>query len=192
MQALTNSYGGKSTSWARSPHSITSKNRARAENAVANSSKANRLKTKLKQFDNSSNLLSETQKQCYMQIVGSLQYVATVTRPNISFAASALARFMANPTNHLLKCAERVLKYLAGTKSHKLTYTKSRNLTMTGYSDADWANCETTRRSTSGIIVYFNESPIYWRSRRQKIVTMSSTEAEFVALTELSLQVIWL
>jgi hypothetical protein len=90
-----------------------------------------------------------------------------------------------------MQCAEKVLRYLAGTKSHRLTYTKSDSMQLTGYSDADWANCEITRKSTSGIVICLNQSPIYWRSKRQPIVTMSSTEAELVALTDLALQVKW-
>jgi hypothetical protein len=77
-------------------------------------------------------------------------------------------------------------------KMHRLTYTKSNSIQPTGYSDADWANCEMTRESTSGIVIYLNNAPVHWRSKRQPIVTMSSTEAELVALTELALQVKWL
>jgi hypothetical protein len=119
-----------------------------------------------------------------MQMVGSLQYVATVTRPDICFAAPSLARYMSCPTKHLLKCAKRVLRYVSATKDHALIFTKSiSEPNLIGYSDADWAGCEVTRRSTSGLLVLFNGSPIYWRSRRQPIVTMSTTEAELVALS---------
>jgi hypothetical protein len=138
-----------------------------------------------------SRLSSDSEKQTCMQIVGSL-HVATVTRPAISFAASSWARFLSCPTAHLMKCAERVLRYLAGTRTHKLTYSKSKTTTLIGSRDADWANCEETRKSTSGIIICLNNSPNYWRSKRQPIVTMSTTEAELVTLTELALQVKWL
>jgi hypothetical protein len=63
---------------------------------------------------------------------------------------------------------------------------------LIGYSDADWAGCEVSRISTSGSLVLLNGPAIYWRSKRQSIVTMSTSEAELVALTELSLQVKWL
>jgi hypothetical protein len=141
-----------------------------------------KLRSKLRQFDESAKELNQEGKQRYMQIVGSLQNVATVTRPDIRFAASTLARYMSCPTAHLLRCAERVLKYLSSTKDHVLAYRKSgTDFNLTGYSDADWAGCEVTRKSTSGILIYLNGSPIYWRSKRQPIVTMSSTGAELVA-----------
>jgi hypothetical protein len=149
------------------------------------------LQSKFDQIESDARLLCDSEKQRYMQIVGSLQYVATVTRPDISFAASALARFFTCPTAHLMNCAEKVLRYLAKTKTHRLTYTKSNSIQLTGYSDADWANCEMTRKSTSGIVIHMNNAPVYWRSKRQPIVTMSSTEAELVVLTEQALQVRW-
>jgi hypothetical protein len=83
-------------------------------------SEAKSLQSKLDQMKSDSRLLSDSEKQKYMQIVGSLQYVATVTRPDISFVASSLARFLSCPTAHLMKCAERVLRYLAGTRTHTL------------------------------------------------------------------------
>ena len=84
-----------------------------------------KLNAKLAQYNSSAEVLNQEDKQRYMQIVGSLQYVATVTRPDICFAASSLARYMSCPTTHLLKCAERVLRYLSATKDHVLTYMKS-------------------------------------------------------------------
>jgi transposase InsO family protein len=175
------------------PHTKSrTKLEALLQTLAPNSSEATTIQSKLDQMETDSRLLCDSDKQRYMQIVGSLQYVATVTRPDISFAASSLARFLSCPTAHLMKCAERVLRYLAGTKSNKLTYTKSDSMVLTGYSDADWANCEITRKSTSGIVIYCNNAPVHWRSKRQPIVTMSTTEAELVALTELSLQVKWL
>jgi hypothetical protein len=157
--------------------------------ADLNSSAGKALQTKFDQIDSDARLLCDSEKQRCMQIVGSLQYVATVTRPDISFAASALARFLTCPTAHLMNCAEKVSRYLAKTKKHRLTYTKANLIQLKGYSDADWANCEMTRKSTSGFVIYINNAPVYWRSKRQPIVTMSSTEAELVALTELALQV---
>jgi hypothetical protein len=116
----------------------------------SDSSEAKLLQSKLDQMERDSRPLDDSERHRYMQIVESLQYVATVTRPDIGFAASSLARFLSCPTAHLMKCAERVLRYLAGTRTHKLT--KSNTTTLIGYSDADWANCEETRKCTSGTV----------------------------------------
>jgi hypothetical protein len=84
-----------------------------------------KLNNKLRQYNADAHELTSDEKQRYMQIVGSLQYVETVTRPDVCFAASSLARYMSCPTAHLLNCAERVVKYLASTQDDVLTYKKS-------------------------------------------------------------------
>jgi hypothetical protein len=153
------------------------------------SREAKSLESKLDQMDCDSRKLSDSEKQRYMQIDGSPQYVATVTRPDISFAASSLARFLSCPTEHLMKWAERMLRYLERIRPHKLTCTKSTTTTLIGYSDADWENCDESRKSTSGSTTCLNKAPIYSRFKRQPIASMSTTEAELVALIELTLQV---
>ena len=140
--------------------------------------------------------LKKEEHDRYMSIVGSLQYLAIVTRPDIAFAASALARYMNNPTRFLLKCAERTLRYLGHTKDLTLTYSGDRKgsnkAMLLGYSDADYAGCTVTARSTSGMVITFQGLPIYWRSKRQPIVTVSTAESELVALTEAALETQWL
>ena len=140
--------------------------------------------------------LDKEDHERYMSIVGSLQYLAIVTRPDIAFAASALARYMNNPTRFLLKSAERTLRYLGHTKNLTLTYygdgKSSDNVMLLGYSDADYAGCTATARSTSGMVITYQGLPIYWRSKRQPIVTVSTAESELVALTETALQTQWL
>jgi hypothetical protein len=122
---------------------------------------AQKLNVKLSQYDSSAALLNQEDKQRYMQVVGSLKYVATATRPDICFAATSLAQYMSCPTHHLLKCAERVFRYLSATQHLALTCKKSTiDLHLVGNSDADWAGCEVTRKSTLGILVWLNGSPI--------------------------------
>ena len=140
--------------------------------------------------------LKKEEHDRYMSIVGSLQYLAIVTRPDITFAASALARYMNNPTRFQLKCAERTLRYLGHTKDLTLTYSgagkDSNKAMLLGYSDADCAGCTVSARSTSGMVITYQGMPIYWRSKRQPIVTVSTAESELVALTEAALQTQWL
>lgn len=135
-----------------------------------------------------------TENKCrYMQMVGSLNYIATVTRPDISYAVGVLARFMNEPTEHLLKAATRVMKYLATTAEHSLVFRKTNAGPMlSAFSDSDYANDEGPRRSTTGSVVMFNGGCVFWRSKRQPIVSVSSTEAEMIALTATALELEWL
>ena len=130
----------------------------------------------------------------YMSIVGALQYIAVVTRPDISFATAMLARYMSNPTNYLMKCAKRVLRYLAGTTSHGLVLsgTEGKDLKVIGYADADYAGCCDTRKATSGMALFVNGSLVKWRTKRQPITATSTTEAELIALTACALDTEWL
>jgi hypothetical protein len=129
-----------------------------------------------------------------MAIIGAVQYMAVVTRPDIAFAASALARYMSNPTKHLMRCAIRLLRYLAATRTHVLRYDCSNvhGNAVSGNSDADFAGCSKTSKGTSGVLIMFCGQPVHWRSKRQPIVTSSTTEAELVALSLCALQLQWL
>ena len=126
-------------------------------------------------------------------VVGFLQYIPIVTR---AFAASTLARYMSCPTRYLLKCAERTLCNLGRTKNLALTYSAkdkdSEQRMVLRYSDAEYAGCLSTAKSTSGILITYQGLPIYWRSKRQPLVTVSTAESELVALTDTALQVQWL
>jgi hypothetical protein len=129
-------------------------------------------------------LLTKEEHSKYMSIVGTVQYVAVVTRPDIAFAAASLSRFMSCPTKHQMNCAIRLLRYLSTTRNLLLQnmFSETDNYLLQGYSDVEFAGCSTTSKSTSGIAIMFRGQPVYWRSKRQLIVTSSTTEAELVAL----------
>lgn len=130
----------------------------------------------------------------YMQLVGAIQYIAVVTRPDISFAAAMLARYMSNPTSYLMKCGKRVLRYLSGTKDYGLSFTmhNERELKLIGYADADFAGCNDTRKATSGMALFLNGCLVKWRTKRQPIVSVSTTEAELISLNACALDTEWL
>ncbi len=153
-----------------------------------------RLHVKLAMFESDCEPLPTDEHARYMAIIGAVQYIAVVTRPDIAFAASALARYMSCPTKHLMNCAMKLLRYLAATRTHVLRYdcSKVSDNAVTGYSDADFAGCSKTSKSTSGLVILFCGQPVHWRSKRQPIVTSSTTEAELVALNLCALQVQWL
>ena len=120
----------------------------------------------------------------YQEVVGSLLYLSTGTRPDISQAVAVLSRFMANHQQTNWKAAKRVLRYLKGTKTLGLTFGGdiSDGNTLKAYVDADWAGDLTARKSTSGIAITLNGAGITWLSKQQSTVALSTLEAEYIAL----------
>ena len=132
----------------------------------------------------------------YQQILGSLMYMSTSTRPDITFAISFLSRRMKNPQ----KCDElmlsSVLKYLEETGNLQLNYTKSDDLESDEveillYTDSDWGGDREDCVSTSGYLCFVNGNLISWRSKKQDRVAMSSTEAEYISLFHGIQEAIW-
>ncbi|XP_071963823.1 uncharacterized protein [Antedon mediterranea] len=119
----------------------------------------------------------------YRQIVGSLIYLATCTRPDIIWVVSKLSRSLADPKLEDLTTAKHVLRYLKGTVNHKLVYRKSDSMKLTSYCDSDWASSD-DRKSTTGYIFSLNEcsAPIYWKTRRPPTVALSTCESEYMGL----------
>jgi hypothetical protein len=150
------------------PHDKARKRIERQLSETSDSEERDRLNNKLQSFDKDAIPLSKAEHSEYMSIVGSVQYIAVVTRPGIAFAASTLARFMSCPTNHLMNCARRLLRYLNTTKDLVLRYDCSKtseNAGIHGYSDADFAGCSKTSKSTSGMVILYQGQPVFWRSK---------------------------
>jgi ribonuclease HI len=133
---------------------------------------------KRKKFDNINN--QPTDKEKLQQIVGALTWISKRTRPDIAFAVNYLAR-KTQPTEDDLVTAKRIMRYLKGTIDHGLTYDTT--ATLEGYVDADYAN-DPSRHSTTGYIFMLNGGPVSWSTRKQPVIALSSTEAEFIAITE--------
>lgn len=127
----------------------------------------------------------EIEKDC-RSLVGSLLY-ATTTRPDICVAVGFLSRYVHCASVALFKCLKRVLRYISGTTDLSLIYKynkESQNVCkLQGYSDADWAGDISDRKSTSGQILYVFNCPVSWNSKKQSCVSLSSCEAEYVALS---------
>jgi hypothetical protein len=126
----------------------------------------------------------------FKQLIGSLLYIARMMRPDITFTVSLLSRFMANPGHIHWEAAKRVLRYLKGTKDLRLTYG-TRADGLTGYTDADWAS-QDHRHSTSGYIFLIDGGAVSWSSKKQPVVALSSTEAEFIAATHATKELMWI
>ena len=129
----------------------------------------------------------------YQQAIGALLYLVTMTRPDLAFAASALSRFLAKPRKVHQRALEHVFRYLKGTTDHSILFKSSlRSPALKAFSDADWAGCSTTRRSTSGYLLLFGNSPICWRSQRQPCVALSTMEAEYIAACSAAQEIVWM
>ncbi len=137
----------------------------------------------------------------YREMVGSLLYISSWTRPDIAFAVSELSRFVSNPGSKHLAAAKRVFRYLKETISDGIIYHPPLLSTLSdgfplnilwGYVDSDWAGCPDTRRSTSGFALMLNEAAVSWRSKRQPTVALSSAEAEYISGSSLVQEVIYL
>ncbi|OAE36026.1 hypothetical protein AXG93_2535s1020 [Marchantia polymorpha subsp. ruderalis] len=129
----------------------------------------------------------------YQATVGSLMWAMVCARPDISFAVSSVAQFMSNPGLTHWKAVKRIFRYLKGTLDFGLVFTRvDKPSGLTGYSDADSGGCLHTRRSTSGYCFQLNGGTISWTSKKQKSVALSSTEAEYMALSKAGAEAMWL
>jgi hypothetical protein len=128
----------------------------------------------------------------YRSVVGGLRYLVH-TRPDICFTVGFLSRFMEKPTSEHMAAVKHLLRYIAGTKTLGCEYTHQEGkVRLVGYSDADHGGDIDDRKSTSGVLHFYGQSPVSWQSSKQKIVALSSCEAEYVAATSGACQGIWL
>ena len=128
----------------------------------------------------------------YRELVGSLMYLAIGTRPDIVFAVNQLCRFLDCYGKTHWEAAKRVVRYLKGTRDFRLVLGGEHVVRLLGYTDSDYALCPDTCRSTSGYCFSLGSGLISWSSRRQKLVTLSTCEAEYVAASEASQELVWL
>jgi hypothetical protein len=137
----------------------------------------------------------ETTHFPYREIIGSLQYLASGTRPDISCPVSKLARFNNKPTREHWVAAKNVLRYVKGTSNYGITYrgdqTHQTPISIECYVDSDFASSPDAK-STTGYVIKIANGPVIWGSHKQSMVTLSSTEAELVALTAASRELCWL
>uniref|UniRef100_A0A6N2LRF5 Integrase catalytic domain-containing protein n=1 Tax=Salix viminalis TaxID=40686 RepID=A0A6N2LRF5_SALVM len=134
----------------------------------------------------------EMERIPYASVVGSLNYVQTCSRPDISFAVGMLGRYQSNPGMDHWKAAKKVLRYLQGTKEYKLTYRRSDNIEIVGYSDSDYAGCIDSRKLTFGYLFLLAGGAVSWKCGKQSVIATSTMEAEFVACFEATVHALWL
>jgi hypothetical protein len=140
-------------------------------------------------------LLSEDQQATYRQLTGSLIHLSNVSRPDLSFAVSYLSGFLGKATDSHWIQAKHVLRYLKHTSGLALTFRKVADFVLVGYSDASWASDLDSRRSITGYCFRLGDKDqgmISWNSRKQPTVALSSTEAEYLAVSSAAQECIFL
>uniref|UniRef100_A0AAV1U9U7 Integrase catalytic domain-containing protein n=1 Tax=Peronospora matthiolae TaxID=2874970 RepID=A0AAV1U9U7_9STRA len=119
----------------------------------------------------------------FREAVGALMHLTTATRPDIAYAVGYVSRFMENPQQEHWTAVKRNFRYFQGTKSHELRFQPSDKIDFRGYSDADWAGDHADRKSTSGYTFMLMGAPVSWGSKKQSSVSLSTSEAEYIALS---------
>lgn len=120
----------------------------------------------------------------YRAMIGRLLYISNCTRPDITYAVNYLSRYQTQPTSQLMTYVKRIFRYLKGTLNLELTYEVVPNAPIVEiYSDSDYAGDITDRKSTTGLLVKYSGCVIDWCTRKQRCVTLSSAEAEYLALS---------
>ena len=129
----------------------------------------------------------------YKESIGALLYLSTRTHPDISYAVGMLSRRSANPSVSDWKALKRVMRYIAGTENLALKFKHQSNeeFKLAAFSDADWAGDAKDRKSTSGMVITVNGSIVAWASKKQTSIALSSTESEYIALSQCGKEVKW-
>ncbi|GJX72780.1 retrovirus-related pol polyprotein from transposon TNT 1-94 [Tanacetum coccineum] len=127
----------------------------------------------------------------YRGMVGTLMYL-TASRPDLTFVVCMCARYQAKPTEKHFHAVKRIFKYLRGSVNRGLWYPKDSSIALTAYADADHAGCQDTRRSTSGSMQLLGDRLVSWSLKRQKSAAISSTEAEYIAMSGCFAQILWM
>ncbi|GKE87530.1 hypothetical protein Tco_1565005 [Tanacetum coccineum] len=127
----------------------------------------------------------------YHSMIGALMYL-TSSRPDIVHATCLCSRYQDKPTEKHLKEVKRVFRYLWGTVNTGLWYTKDSGFKLTGFSDADYAGCKDTFKSTSGRAQFLDEKLVSWSLKKQDYTALSTAEAKYVSLSACCAQVLWM
>ncbi|XP_066354435.1 secreted RxLR effector protein 161-like [Miscanthus floridulus] len=129
----------------------------------------------------------------YRSVIGSLRYLVN-TRPDIAYSVGIVSRHMENPRASHWAAVKQILRYIAGTLSYGVRYTRSgiSEPSLLGFSDSDLAGDIDDRKSTSGSVFFIGMNLVTWVSQKQRVVALSSCEAEYIASANAACQGIWL
>jgi hypothetical protein len=127
----------------------------------------------------------------YRSVVGSLRYLVN-SRPDIAFSVGMVSRFMETPNAEHWSAIKRIIRYIAGTIQLGCKYTKGAHSELLGYTDSDHGGDLEKRKSTSGVVFFLGGNIVTWSSQKQRVVSLSSCESEYIAAASGACQGVWL
>ena len=150
----------------------------------------------VEQKNKTTNLMTENRQKKFRSGVGMLLYLVKHSRPDISNSVRELSKVMDGALEEHNKMLLRVINYVINTKEKGVMLNPSIKLSgqfeIKAYSDSDYSGDRNTRLSFTGYIVFFNGAPVAWKSKAQRSVTLSSTEAEYMALSEMVTEIVFM
>lgn len=127
----------------------------------------------------------------YRSLVGALQYL-TITHSDLSYAINQVSQYLHAPTTDHFSAVKRILRYVKGIISYGLTFRHQSYPAIVGYSNADWAQCIETPRSTYGYSIFLGGNLVSWCAKKQPTVSRSSCESEYRAMANTAAEIIWI
>ena len=126
----------------------------------------------------------------YRRLVGKLNYL-TITRLDIAYSISVVSQYMSSPKIDHWAAIEHILCYLKGALRHGIVYSNHGHNRLECFTDADWAGSKEDMRSTSGYCVFVGGNLVSWKSKKQIVVSRSSAESGYRAMTQSTCEIMW-
>ena len=127
----------------------------------------------------------------YRSMIGSLLYL-TASRPDISYNVRVCARYQANPKELHMSALKRIINYVKTTANFGVWYIKDTNDILAGYSNTDWAGNADDRKSISGGCFYVGNNLVFWMSKKQNSIFLSTAEVKYIATGSCCTQLLWM
>ncbi|KAL0540911.1 hypothetical protein IC582_020936 [Cucumis melo] len=134
---------------------------------------------------------TEVDHKLYRSMIGSLLYLIA-SRPDIAYAVGICARYQSDPRISHLNAVKRIIKYVHGTTDFGILYFYDTSFELVGYCDADWLGSADDQKSTSGGCFFLENNLFSWFSKKQNCISLSTAEAEYIAVGSGCTQMIWM